>query len=84
MNFNHPTCPDCGHKINAHLNLEDEAAKPRPGDISICVYCGSAHFFGEDLSLEKLDPEAIKETHPVEYLQIVRSQHVIKNRIKMN
>jgi hypothetical protein len=44
-------CPDCGKILDASQNMESmEAAKPSPGDISICCYCACLMQFQDDLT----------------------------------
>ncbi len=38
-------CPRCGHIFDAHSNLEDKELRPKEGDISICIKCGSIAIF---------------------------------------
>lgn len=45
-------CPYCGTALDAASN--SEAAKPSPGDISICVKCAGVCKFGDALTLERV------------------------------
>lgn len=78
-------CPKCGYRIDATSEAYSYGgAKPRPGDISMCLSCGYASFFAEDLSrrvpnakeaLEiSLNPEVMKA-------QIARS-HLVGDKLK--
>lgn len=50
-------CPECGYGVDSATNAEDSTDAPRPGDFSICLYCGTILVFTEDLSLRKSAPE---------------------------
>lgn len=52
-------CPKCNFVLDAATSLEDICTKPRPGDITICINCGSVLKFTEDFSLEALSEEEI-------------------------
>ena len=56
----HNHCLACGKPINsASPSLPaDRRRKPRPGDISLCLDCGHAHIFTNDLTLR--EPNAIE------------------------
>lgn len=40
------TCPSCGKRLDAATALERGGV--RPGDVSICIYCGHLSILGED------------------------------------
>jgi hypothetical protein len=47
-------CASCGTKLDGASGL---SARPKPGDISICLYCGHIQAFGWDLKLRDLTDE---------------------------
>lgn len=49
-------CPACGSTHSCHGNAAGEGA-PKPGDISVCAYCGVLLVFEQDLALRKATPE---------------------------
>ena len=53
-------CLSCGKRINSAAPSlpADRRRTPRPGDISICLDCGAAHLFTDDLTLRR--PNAIE------------------------
>jgi len=52
-------CADCGHEMDAASGFGK--AKPKPGDISICMYCGHIAAFADDMTVRPLTvPEMIK------------------------
>ena len=49
-------CPVCSHILSAHTDAsrDNTGDPPRPGDFSLCVECGSALIFTENLDLRLL------------------------------
>lgn len=47
------TCPDCKAKLNCATSVNMDA-KPKVGDITICVYCGCLARFDAEFQLSKL------------------------------
>ena len=44
-------CPVCDKKIDAASNLYDESERPFPGDVSVCIQCGTILVFDFDLTM---------------------------------
>lgn len=44
-------CPECGVQLNgAHMMTEGVWQEPKPGDLTVCVYCGTVlAYTGEGL-----------------------------------
>lgn len=49
-------CDTCGLELDAASDMFTERA-PSPGDVSICINCGTAYVFDENLNLSKPSPE---------------------------
>jgi hypothetical protein len=49
-------CPCCDYKIDAASNAKGGGKSPVPGDLSICINCGTLLMFKDDLSHEIADP----------------------------
>jgi hypothetical protein len=52
-------CPYCGYFFDCATAINGSAARPKPGDYSICINCGCASVLNADLSLRKrtaIDP----------------------------
>ena len=45
------TCPSCGYEVDAASGVFEPTAEPRPGDVSICLECGAASVFADDLTV---------------------------------
>ena len=53
-------CPHCSESLSAVAHPDMEAV-PRPGDLSICVYCACPLRFTETLGIERLTEEDVKK-----------------------
>jgi hypothetical protein len=47
-------CSSCGNKLNAATFVGPDDPPPRPGDASLCLYCGHLSVYGDDLILRPL------------------------------
>lgn len=54
-------CPCCGVKLNGASNADEHTEPPRPGDISMCLYCGALLEFGPKLERIKLSDEVFNK-----------------------
>ena len=54
-------CLSCGEVLDVVSDLSLEVNQVRPGDITVCLYCGHVGAFAEDLSLRELTPEEVHE-----------------------
>lgn len=56
-------CPSCGTPNDAATlaGKGDEATRPDPGDVSVCLYCGHLMAFAEDLTLRDLTDAEMHE-----------------------
>jgi len=57
---NASNCIDCGKLLNGATAIDSDSA-PDPGDVTVCIYCGSLMIFEDDLSLRRPQPEEIVE-----------------------
>lgn len=60
-------CPRCGSRLDCASHPAD--AQPGPGDMSVCLYCGAALVFLEDLRTRLATQEEIEETPVVKSFQ---------------
>jgi hypothetical protein len=49
-------CPSCGHEIHGFSAAAADAGAPRPGDLSICEFCGTMAQFDASMAIVPLDP----------------------------
>jgi len=52
------SCPVCKHCIDA-ATCVDGAAKPKAGDLTVCLYCRSFLAFKDDLRVREITPDEI-------------------------
>jgi hypothetical protein len=52
-------CTACGYCFNAAASLNDAAARPTVGDVSICIACGQVALFVQGLLLDAIPPEEL-------------------------
>lgn len=78
-------CPECGYFIDSTSEAYNYGgAKPKPGDISMCLSCGYASVFAEDLSRRRPtrgESEIIWNSPEVKRAQRARSV-VVGNKIR--
>lgn len=48
-------CPACSHPLNAATSITSNPNHPRPGDITVCFYCGEILTWREDLTLRVIE-----------------------------
>lgn len=57
------SCWKCGTRVDALAPTtfhENPHEVPRPGDVSICIYCAALNVFAVDLSLRQPEPNEIE------------------------
>lgn len=54
-------CTQCHEKLDAASHPTNTAAKPKPGDLSICLYCSTIHTFDDELKLQRTYLEDLDE-----------------------
>jgi len=77
-------CVSCHKILDTETPLRD-GAKPVPGSVSICFYCGTLYFFKKDLSLRKMtecELADLKKVAPEAYHQVRTAQRYIQERIQ--
>jgi len=74
-------CPSCGKKFNMASSVKHKSGRgPKGGDFSICIACGEASRYNDDLSLRKLTTEDAHECPPelAEYSMTVKAFHLME------
>ena len=74
-------CPNCGKKIDAASGVEDEHAIPEPGDVSICIKCGTFLEFNEDLTVKEATTNTLREVPDEAMAQLLHIRRVIEARL---
>ncbi len=76
--FDATECPHCHHSVDTGACSQGDA-NPKPGDKSICAYCGEISVFADNLQLRKpTEEEANEELAPSD--QFIRE--IIRRRTK--
>jgi hypothetical protein len=57
-----PACPSCGKTIDGVTGVDHEH-QPKPGDLSVCLYCEALMFFTEGMGVRAATPEESEEIH---------------------
>jgi hypothetical protein len=70
-------CPHCGRGADGVTDPFEEEV-PKPGDISICVYCRDVAVFQGDLSLRKMTEEEVAGMEPELTKQLEEARHLLK------
>ena len=56
-------CPNCGAPLNASTCIEDmeinKQTRPKPGDLTVCLYCSHLMAFDDKLGLRALTDDEI-------------------------
>jgi hypothetical protein len=67
-------CPSCRAKLEAVTSLKHND-QPKPGDISVCLYCAAVLQFGNGMTLRAVPKEEWEDFHPetVETLRAARA-----------
>lgn len=65
-------CPQCSQVQNGATDAGPEGAYPNPGDFTVCINCGAALKFGEQLQLVGITEEEIERLIPDERAQLLR------------
>lgn len=64
-------CPICGKKLECATNFFGENA-PKPGDATICIRCGHAAIFDDELGLRPATPEEQEQISQSEEVAAIR------------
>lgn len=75
-------CPNCHHKLNGAVSVEDKTIKPEPGDASVCLYCGSFLILNHDLSVRLMTIEEVAELEDDTRITLMRVRRFIEQREK--
>jgi len=76
-------CPKCGKMMDAATALgtvDGRAPEPRPGDVSLCAYCGEILCFDGDVRLQCAKDEDLASFHPTDVAKL----RLLSTTIKQN
>lgn len=70
--YKQPNCPVCNSQLDAVTGITKDV-KPKPGDITLCLYCGEVMEFTKtgfkSVDIEKLTPETQCDIKKVQRLR---------------
>lgn len=84
-NIKEQACPGCKAKLNATTLIGDDdgVRPPKPGDYSICAYCGIIIRFTEGLNHEEVTIDYVDEhCHRDFSEELRRVQEIVKQNIE--
>ena len=75
-------CLSCGSELDASTGVYD-AGLPKPGDITLCLYCGHIMAFAGDLGLRELTDSEARDVagHPKILAAQAARQAVMKEKL---
>lgn len=80
----HISCPTCKNTLDGFTEVDDDSRKPKDGDISICVYCGSINKYANDVKdLIKMDQDSLlslEKECPEDFNKVLLISRKIKER----
>jgi transcription initiation factor IIE alpha subunit len=74
-NLPRSNCPKCKEPLDAATSNED--ISPKPGDLTICINCGTMLKFNHNLSIEELTTDEFMDLHDDERIALKNMQTAI-------
>ena len=71
-------CPHC-HKVMDAATHEDRVVRPKPGDISICIYCAGVAQFSPELALVAFSEDEMRHLPGATRADIREAQATIRS-----
>ena len=53
-------CPECGEFVDCATHMSGKRIKPKAGDLTLCIACGSILAFAQDLGVVIVDEDMLK------------------------
>ena len=73
-------CPECGFRFDATSAMKGSVG-PSPGDLSLCLSCGTLLLFDEQLRpIIRADPAELEKLSPLVYRQTIEAIAYIQRR----
>ena len=58
------SCPTCAHRFDAALSYDSpDTHRPKRGDVSVCIACGTILVYSRKLALERMTFEDLTALH---------------------
>jgi hypothetical protein len=75
-------CPKCNTQLNGASDPIGEAV-PKPGDLSVCIYCAELLVFNTDMTLRSLAFKEMLELPDAVQANLQRFRAAIRARIRL-
>lgn len=69
--FDHGGCVRCHTKLDA-VGAPFDGQPPKPGDVTLCMHCGEAYMFNDDLSMRNLTEDEVKKLDEEEGAAVIK------------
>ena len=76
-------CLRCEHKVDAVSHPTNDEVVPKPGDATVCLYCGYLMVFTDDMTFRELTEEELLEVPLDELSQLQRARKVVMDRLSI-
>lgn len=73
--LNNPHCPNCKKLLDSFTAVSVSGSVPKPGDITVCLYCSTVLQFSDDLSLIEAEADEIVK---IDLVDLSRAQKIAK------
>lgn len=54
-------CTSCGKQLTGAMVVDDRTRTPKPGDVSVCMWCGHIMAFDAELALRDLTDDEVRK-----------------------
>ncbi|HTH42901.1 MAG TPA: hypothetical protein VL498_07035 [Terracidiphilus sp.] len=71
------SCPQCRHELDAATKVTGNAGGPDPGDLTVCLNCGTILQFTPALALERASRETLSDflqKEPNNFIMLMRAK----------
>lgn len=73
-------CPQCGKTLDEATCMNATSLTPKPGDFTVCVYCGEILTFTQSLGVARVDVWLAHGLTPSNRKLLLKAQKVIRER----
>lgn len=72
-------CEICERLLDAETNIEqpDAPVQPKPGDTSICVYCGTVYQYLEEFRTRRIPEEIFRDEFTPEQIRTIHQTQAL-------
>lgn len=81
--MNDPTCPSCERPLRMHEAADGSGDQPKPGDVTVCLYCGEVLRFDGGLQLAAVSLDAVDDLTELERETVTEVRAFVRMRNRM-